>query len=264
MNRYLEKIKALKLKSDAFLGSKLLNVEACKLHYNSEFKHNQELTKQEIWKNFMIEFAYNTASIEGNTIKLNEARNLLQEGVTPKNKPLRDIYDLKNTEDVFMKLFYFKEEINHNFIIDIHKELLKNIDPRIGYRTQDVRVIKANFKATPTPYVKTDMDLLLEWYEKNRNKLHPLVLAIIFHHKFEKIHPFFDGNGRTGRMLMNYILIQNNYPPIVIHTKLKTSYLQALRKADNSNLTKNEKEDYDKIIEFIVDEMSNTYWNIFL
>ena len=263
-NHYLEKSKTLKLKKDEFLMERLYEIEACKLHYNSEFKNNLELTKQEIIKNFIIEFAFNTTSIEGNTIKLNEARNLLQEGITPKDKTLREVYDLQNTEKVFMELLNKKEEIGHELIVYIHSKLMENIDARKGYRLQDVRVIKANFKATPAPYTKTDMNLLLEWYGKNKKVLHPLVLATIFHHKLEKIHPFMDGNGRTGRMLLNYILLINNYPPLIIHTKIRIEYLKALRMADESKPNEIKKEHYQKLIDFNSEEMIKTYWNIFL
>src|SRR3989344_3371445 len=80
-NRYLEKVRALKLKREEFLAEKLVETEACKLHYSTEFKNQHSLTKQEILKNFIIEFAYNTTAIEGNTIKLAEARNLLEKGL---------------------------------------------------------------------------------------------------------------------------------------------------------------------------------------
>lgn len=263
-NHYLEKIKTLKLKKDEFLGEKLYEIEACKLHYNSEFKNNQELTKQEIIKNFIVEFAFNTTAIEGNTIKLNEARNLLQEGITPKNKTLREIYDLQNTEKVFLELSEKKVDINHELIIEIHSKLMENIDVRSGYRTQDVMVIKSNFKATPAPYVKIDMNLLLNWYDKNKKVLHPLVIATVFHHKFEKIHPFMDGNGRTGRMLLNYILLINKYPPLIIYKKTRSEYMKVLRIADDSKPNELKKEQYQKLIEFNANEMTETYWNIFL
>ena len=263
-NRYLEKIQELKLKKDKFIEyEKLLEVEACKLHFNTDFKRENELTKKEILKNFIIEFAYNTTSIEGNTIKLNEARSLLQEGLTPKNKTLREIYDLQNTEKVFLNLFESKEEINHELIQKIHSNLLEGIDPRKGYRTTNVRVTKANFKATPAPYVKVDMDLLLKWYNQNMNKFHPLILGSIFHHKFEKIHPFLDGNGRTGRMLLNFILLRNNYPPLIILNKERKLYLEVLREMDKINLTKIN-ENYKSLVNFVADQMVKGYWNIFL
>jgi len=264
LNHWLEKAQQSKLKKDEFLEEKTEEVEACKLHYNSVFGNTDSAEKKEILKNFIIEFAFNTASIEGNTINLVEARNLLEDGLTPENKTLREIYDLQNTEKVFFELLNIREEINHNLIIKIHDDLLANIDARKGYRTTDIRVIKSNFKATPAPYVKTDMDLLLKWYNKNNNKIHPFVLAVIFHHKFEKIHPFMDGNGRTGRMLLNYILIKNNCPPLIIYKKTRTEYLEVLRKADKSELTKLEHKDYSQLVKFVAEELILSYWNIFL
>jgi len=263
-NYYLKKVEDLKLKKDDFLEDNLNEIEACKIHFNAIFEKQDNLTKNEILKNFIVEFAFNTTSIEGNTIKLEEARSLLEEGFTPKNKTLREIYDLQNTEKVFFDLLNKKEDLTHDFIINVHENLLKNIDPRISYRTSDVRVKLANFKATPFPYVKTDMDLLLKFYEQNKNKLHPFVLASIFHHKFEKIHPFMDGNGRTGRMLLNYILIRNNYPPLIISKKKRDLYLDALKEADKSELLEASKEKYRRLLVFNANEMSKNYWNIFL
>lgn len=263
-NSYLEKIGSMKLKREPFIGDKLAEVEACRLHYNSAFKKNDEKTKTETLKNFVIEFAFNTASIEGNTITLQQARNLLEGGLTPKDRTLREIYDLQNAEKVFLNLINSSEEMSHGLIIRIHSELMVNIDARAGYRTTDVRVIKANFKSTPAPYVKTDMGILLRWYNENKKKLHPLALAAIFHHKFEKIHPFMDGNGRAGRMLLNHILMQNGYPPVIIHRKLRSDYLAYLREADKADLTKAAKEHYSPLVLFVADEMSEYYWNIFL
>ena len=263
-NYYLEKVKKLKLKSDKFLDKKLIDVEACKLHYNKKFQKLEGLTKQEVFKEFIIDFAFNTTSIEGNTITLKEARNLLEEGFTPKNKTLREIYDLQNTEAVFLKLIGSRKELTNDLIIEIHKNLLERIDKRIGYRTRNVRIAKSRFKSSPAQYVRADMELLLKWYNEQKEKLHPLVLAVLFHHKFEKIHPFFDGNGRVGRMLLNYILLKNNYPPLIIRKKFRSEYLDALSKADKSNLPNTESKHYFELVQFVADEMVNSYWDIFL
>ena len=260
-NHFLEEAKQLKQRKDEYLPEKLDEIEACRLHFNSVFQKKDELTKKEIWKNFVIEFAFNTTSIEGNTIKLNEARNLLQEGLTPKNKTLREIYDVQNTEKVFMNLS--KEKLTHELVIKIHDSLLENIDARKGYRTEEVRVLRSNFKATPFPYVRADMELLIKWYNQNKT-LHPFVLAVIFHHKFEKIHPFMDGNGRTGRMLMNYILMAHNYLPFVFYNKARLEYLQTLRRADSSNPLEAKKEHYLPLVLFSAGQMLESYWNIFL
>jgi Fic family protein len=265
-NIYLEKVKSLKLHKDEFIvKDSQENIESCKLHWNNVFKKHDELTKSEILKNFIVEFAFNTTSIEGNTITLEQAQKLLMENLTPKDKTLREIYDLQNTEKVFMNLFNdTKRDITHDLICEIHDSLLENIDMRKGYRIQDVRVFKSNFDSTPGPYVKTDMGLLLKWYNENKNKLHPFVLAIIFHHKIEKIHPFMDGNGRTGRMLMNYILLKNDYPPLIIRKVNRLKYLSVLHEADAVPITNIQKKEYSKLIDYTSEEYSENYWGIFL
>lgn len=265
-NHFLEKAHKLKLKKDKFLKDKTDEVEACKIHYNEIFKKLDKETEKEIFKNYIIEFAYNTASIEGNTINLEEARNLLNEGITPKDKTLREVYDLQNTEKVFFELLNSKldNELGHDFIIWIHDRLLENIDERKNYRTTDIRVVRSNFDASPGRYVKTDMELLLKWYHEYKLKLHPLILSIVFHHKFEKIHPFMDGNGRTGRMIMNYILLNNKLPPTITHKKTRKEYLEAMREADLSDLWKIDENKYSDLISYGIDEFIWTYWNIFL
>jgi Fic family protein len=108
------------------------------------------------------------------------------------------------------------------------------------------------------------MGVLLKWYLENKKKFHPFVLATVFHHKFEKIHPFMDGNGRTGRMLFNYILLKNQYPPGIIRRKNRNAYINALQQADKSNLTETSKKDYEKLVQFTANELTENYWNIFL
>ncbi len=263
-NHFLEKAKKLKIKQDVFLKDKTNEIEACKLHYLEFFNKMPELTKKEIFKDYIIEFAYNTASIEGNTINLEEARNLLNEGITPKDKTLREIYDLQNTEKVFFEILKKEIEFGHDLIMHVHDKLLENIDERKGYRTTDIRVVHSNFDATPGKYVKTDMDLLLKWFRENENKLNPLVLAIVFHHKFERIHPFSDGNGRTGRMIANYILLKKQFPPMIIHKKTRKEYLEAMREADEANLWKLEESKYSDLISYGISQFIETYWGLFL
>ena len=259
---YLKKVKSLKLKQDPYLVKKLLEeVEAIRLHFIQVFLKKDKLTIEETYKDFLIDFAFNTTSIEGNTITLAETNKLLKENLSPKNRTLREIYDLKNTEKVFFEILNSKKKIDHNFLIEIHDKLLENIDLRKGYRTHDVRVFKSRFKSTPAIYIKTDMDILLRWFKKNENKLHPLVLAGIFHQKFEKIHPFSDGNGRTGRIIMNYILLQKNFPPFIVRKLTRGQYLDSLAKGDKLSLDEVNPEKYKKLVEYLAEEMIWSYWN---
>ena len=260
---YKKGVLDLKLKKDLLLGNNLIDIEACRLHYKKSFGKLDESIVKEIIRNFSVEFAYNTTSIEGNTITLEEARDYFESGRLPGKRTLREVHDLDNTNEVMLGLFKKKGKMNNDLIIGLHKRLMNNIDKRVGYRDRDVRVFGSRFDSIPGIYVKSDMDILLKWYEENKDKLHPFVLAVIFHHKFEKIHPFYDGNGRTGRMLMNYILIRAGYPPVLIYRKNRNEYLDVLRSADKANLTEVNKK-YKQLISYVVEESVESYWNLFL
>ncbi len=261
-NYYLSKVE--KLKNNPYFEVDLLRkVEALKLHFANKFNKLDAQTKREVYNHFLIDFAYNTTSIEGNTITLEEADKLLRENLTPKEKSPREIFDLQNTQKVFFYLLNEKPSFSQELVIKIHDLLLENIDLRKGYRDKDIRVFKSHFKASPGKYVKTDMNLLFKWYEKHLKKIHPFVLISLFHQKFEKIHPFFDGNGRTGRMVMNYLLMENNFPPMIIQKKKRSSYLNTLSKADQSDLNSIEPKFFVKLVDYLATETIESYWNNF-
>lgn len=262
-NHFLEEAKKLKFKADDFLGNSLAEVEACKLHYTKVFEKQDSLTKKELFRNFTIEFAFHTTSIEGNTISLKQARELLEDGLTPQGKTLREIYDLQNTEKVFNSLD-FSKKLDNEFMESIHAGLMENIDKRTGYRVRDVIVTRSRFKSSPAQFVKADMGLLLNWFNDNKAIMHPLAMATIFHHKFEKIHPFMDGNGRTGRMLLNFILMKNKYPPMIIRKDIRTEYLDALSEADKSFIDQSGLKEYSSLIGLNAQEFTQNYWNLFL
>jgi Fic family protein len=263
--RYKKKIQSLKLKTNQYLSKELLlEIESARLHFKQDFSKLDERTKDEVYKNFLIEFAFNTTSIEGNTITLEEAARLLQENKTPKDRTLREIYDLQNTEKVFFDLLKSKKRISHELIIKIHDDLVENIDQRKGYRNHDLRVFKSNFETSPPRYIRADMSIILEWYEKNKKRLHPLVLAGLIHQKFEKIHPFSDGNGRAGRMVINYLLLKSDYPPLIVQNKNRTEYLHSLAKADEAGLKESDPDKFKELTEFLASEMIASYWDNFL
>jgi Fic family protein len=162
-----------------------------------------------------------------------------------------------------MMLMMAKEEITEDFIIKVHDVLLEQIDVRKGYRMHDIRIVGSTFDVSPARYVKTDMALLLKWVGQNK-ALHPFVKAVLFHHKFERIHPFADGNGRTGRMLMNYMLVKEGYPPCIIQKKKRQEYIKALRHADHADLFAQAPKLYRSLVQFVAEEYVYGYWNIFL
>lgn len=264
-NHYLEKVKKIKT-SPYYSKEQLKNIEAIKLHFIKKFKKLNPLTREEFYENFLIKFAVNSTSIEGNTITLKEADKLLKEGTMPKNKPLRDAYDLTNTKKVINFLSTKKPKITLNLIEDIHDKLLENIDIRTGFRSHEIHILGQPFKPSPPQYIKADLKILLKWYEKNKN-IHPLALVTFFHHKFENIHPFSDGNGRTGRVLMNYMLSSFNYPPFIISRRFRTKYLETMNIADKAlktNIININLKDYRDLLDFIYLEFKESYWDTFL
>ena len=174
---------------------------------------------------------------------------------------------MKNTKEVVLLLKMESPKIDENLIIKIHDLLLKDIDKRIGFRTHEIKIFGQLFKPSPAMYVKADIKVLLDWYNKNKEKFNPLVLATLFHHKFEKIHPFSDGNGRTGRILMNHILDLAGYPPTVITKRFRNEYLSAINNADKTlkkSLIDMDPQGYKELIDFSILEFKGSYWDIFL
>ncbi|MAH03904.1 hypothetical protein CMI39_03920 [Candidatus Pacearchaeota archaeon] len=267
-NYYLEKAKKLKLKKNIYFSKEqLIEIKAIQLHFKSKFLKSDKLTQKQAFENFVINFAVNSTSIEGNTITLKEANKLFKQDIIPKDRTLREVYDLTNTKKVLDYLKKNKPQINLELIEKIHDILLENIDKRTGFRNHDIRIFGQPFKPSPARYVKTDMKLILKWYEKNKDKLHPLVLVTLFHHKLENIHPFSDGNGRTGRVLMNHILLLLNFPPLVISSRFRDEYLSSINKADKSlkkSLIDVDLKHYKDLINFVVSQFKFSYWDTFL
>ncbi|MFH1636839.1 MAG: Fic family protein [Candidatus Woesearchaeota archaeon] len=237
-------------------------IKEIKKQFSSKLKKLDQKTKRDMFDDFLTYFVYNTNAIEGNTLTLKETDLLLNKGITPQGRTLREINDHLNSRDVFYYLMEKDLRINNNAVILVHDLLLKNIDQRKGYRTSNVRVIGATFKSSPFQYVQTDLKILLKWYNKNKKELHPVILASLFHHKFEKIHPFYDGNGRTGRMLLNLILLNNAIPPLVLSNKQRKKYYSVLAKADKIGLTEIT-EDFKPLIKFVSTQILKTWNTIF-
>ena len=267
-NIYLERAKKEKIKKDKYLSKEQQEqIKAIILHYKTKFLKLDKLTQEEFFDNFILNFAVNSTSIEGNTINLREASDLFLNDKIPKDKTLREVYDLQNTKMAILMLKQESPKIDEELIIKVHDMLLDNIDKRKGFRTHEIRILGQPFKPSPARYIQADIKLLIDWYYKNKDKINPLVLATFFHHKFEKIHPFSDGNGRTGRILMNHILNLAKYPPTIITKRFRKEYISAMNDADKAlvkGLLNTDIKKYQNLIDFSLSEFEISYWDIFL
>jgi Fic family protein len=255
-----DKLKDLEINADKeliLLSTLLSDEEKKELEKIKKDYINQKDDKDSKYEAFVSLFTYDSTNIEGNTLTLQETSQLLFEGVTPR-KSLREINEVVNHKEAFDFVLNFKGDINKKFILKLHEIVVKNtlrpeLIKEIGkYRSLQVYIRGVAWLPPKPEEVPKEMGSLLSWYTKNKKKLHPLILSAYFHSAFETIHPFVDGNGRVGRLLMNFILHKNNFPMINIPNKEKHIYYSALNSSQDKgdlkplvkflyNLIRNEK-----------------------
>lgn len=167
---------------------------------------------------FMIENTYNSNAIEGNTLTLRETALILQEGVTIAQKPIKEHLEAIGHKDAFeyvVTLADTHSPLTERVIKDIHSLILMNDANNKGvYRSVPVRILGANH-TPPQPYlVPVQMEQLIADYETMKREKHVIEAIAEFHLRFEGIHPFIDGNGRTGRLVLNLELMKAGLLPV--------------------------------------------------
>lgn len=184
----------------------------------AELDRRRPLTSGELKRlqdEFLVEFTYNSNAIEGNTLTLQETA-LALEGVTIDRKPLKDHLEAVGHRDAFLyvvSLVRDKVSVSERIIREIHSLVLMNRPEDKGvYRRIPVRIMGANHEPPQPHLVPVQMERLIA--ELSKGKRHTIETAALFHLNFEGVHPFIDGNGRTGRLLLNLMLMQAGYPPI--------------------------------------------------
>jgi Fic family protein len=193
---------------------------------------------KKIQEQMQLHYIYNSNAIEGNTLNLRETQLVLEQGITIGGKSLREHLEVQNHPEA---LRYIEEIANRELreidILTLHQVIMRGIIDTAGaYRTTEVRIAGTNVIPPPAYEVPFLMRKLIDWVNTNPSELVPVELAAVLHHKFENIHPFIDGNGRVGRLLMNLILLRFGYPIAVIQRVDRKKYLDALAKADRGNL----------------------------
>ncbi len=183
---------------------------------------------ERLTEEFIVNFTYNSNAIEGNTLTLRETALVLQ-GLTIDQKPLKDHLEAVGHKDAFKYVLDIAQntvEISEFVIKDIHSLVLINRpDDKGRYRKIPVTIAGAYVNPVEPHFIEERMQKLLA--DHSQRKLHILVKIALFHLEFEGIHPFIDGNGRTGRLLANLELLQKGYPPINIKFTDRARYYNA-------------------------------------
>lgn len=207
-------------------------LDLIKAKFIKEIRQMPNSANQKYFENFMIKFTYNTNRIEGSKITLKETARLLEEGIAP-NKPLRDITETESHKALFYEVIGYKKDLTLSVVLHWHKILFMKSDPEIAgvVRKHNVSVSGSN---TEFPF-PAELDILLrdffKWYNRNKNRLHPVELAALVHLNFVSIHPFSDGNGRISRILMNFVLNKNGFPMLNIKYSNRNTYYTALERS---------------------------------
>ena len=197
-------------------------------------------------EHFMVDFTYNSNAIEGNTLTLRETALVVLEGLTISKKPLKDHLEAVGHKEAFnyvIKISKNNQDLTERIIKEIHALVLMNQpEDRGKYRELSVMISGAdNIPPHPIEIPSKMEELLNEYKVDNR---HPIIKVADFHINFERIHPFIDGNGRTGRLVLNLELIKAGYAPINVKFKDRDLYIDCFRDCE-------EKGDSSQFIEMV-------------
>lgn len=223
----LEKIKAKLIhEPHEALSDKL---EKIRNNFQREWKKIPQSAKDKDLQELAIAFTYNTNAIEGSTITLEEARLILEDKMAP-GKPLRDIRETESHAAVFLEMLKTQENLSEQLILKWHENIFKETKSDIAGRFR-------NYPVRVGPYIAPDWKNVNKLVKHlillvNESKFNSVEVAARAHYMFEKTHPFGDGNGRIGRLLMNFVLWKNRYPMLVIEYKKRKSYYKALERSE--------------------------------
>jgi Fic family protein len=216
--------------------------------------------EERIMQKFRLDWDYHSNHLEGNTLTFGETKALILFGITAQGKPLKDHLEITGHDEAIKWIIDVVKKdrpLTETFIRELHILLLKEPYQKEAFTPDGQKTTKTikvgEYKHFPN-HVETKtgemfyfaspeetpalMEELINWYrkEKELEDVNPILLASEFHYKFIRIHPFDDGNGRTARILMNFILMEFDYPPVIIKTEDKLNYFAVLRQADADQL----------------------------
>jgi len=196
------------------------------------------------WARFTERFVYDTNAIEGSTVTLPEVSGMLKENKWPRKRTKWEISETYGLAEAVKNIRSTKTHLSLDLMKRLHELIFKNSKGFAGnFRSkgEEVAVVDAFgnviHRGAPSTMVTKLLEELVGWYEKNKEKYPPIVLAAVVHNQFEMVHPFRDGNGRVGRLLLNFVLLKHGLPPVNIELKNRKEYYGALREyQDNSNI----------------------------
>jgi len=199
---------------------------------------------QDYLDDMLVRLAHHSAGIDGNTISLPATVSIILNGTLPVSggATVREFYEIENHKQAFSNMLEHLEN-NDKLSVSIIKEIHADLNDRLQYdkcqfKKHENMIIGAEFQtASPseTPFLVQQLVDYLDYRLENATTEEEKLESVLDTHiQFERIHPFSDGNGRTGRMLMNYSLLQEGFPPLIIDKETKATYVELLANQDSS------------------------------
>ena len=209
------------------------DIERIRKNYSKSKRAMPRSAKEKDLQAFVTRFTYDTQRIEGSTLTRRETADLLERGITPVSKPMRDVKEADAHRDLFYEILKEKRDLSLQMVLDWHWKLFNQTKKDIAGKIRKYQVAISGSRFTPPSPVEVYPMLreFFKWYDGSRNKLHPVELAAISHLKFVTVHPFGDGNGRVSRLIMNFILNKKYYPMMDIPYEGRNGYYNSLERS---------------------------------
>ena len=207
---------------------------------------------EELKKLYDVQFTYNSNAIEGNTLTQSETELVLSKGITVGGKTLQEHLEVighKEAIDYVESLSRQQQSLGEWEIKQVHNLILRKIAPEEAgrYRQLDVKAAGTNYLYPAHYLIPQLMTDFTDWLNsESAQNLHPVEYAVMAHYRFVSIHPFRDGNGRTGRLLMNLLLLQAGYPIVIISNERRNDYINAIAYGQSNN------DELDNLIDLVL------------
>ncbi|MFA5433712.1 MAG: Fic family protein [Candidatus Paceibacterota bacterium] len=235
--------------TDEYLKSKKEQIKKRSEKHSNILK--EIISNPDIKQEFILKLTYHSNKIEGSTLSEKETASIIFDNISFPKKTLSEQLEAKNHQTAIDYLFAFilnKGEINESLVLKLHSILMNGIISDAGrYRIHPVRILGAS---VPTANYLKVPELMTDLFKKINNNGDTIAFVSEVHSSFEKIHPFSDGNGRVGRLLLTAMLLKKNLPPAVIKQGTKHLYYVYLEKSQLSD-------DFSQLQNFICDAINN-------
>ncbi|PKH68423.1 DNA-binding protein [Flavobacterium sp. ALD4] len=213
-----------------------------------------------------LEYTYGSNWMEGNTLSLAETALVINEGQTISGKTMREHLEAINHQEAIV---FIQNRIQKNSVLDektlisLHTIILRGIVPKEAghYRTVAITIKDKSFNPCEPVTISKEIETLFNWYELNKNSVHPIILAATIKERLLTIHPFINGNGKVSRLIMNLVLLQHGY--LIANIKAEDDKRNLYYKTLKGSITKESKDDFIRFVAQIEKESLKQYIGTF-